>query len=106
MAKYIVAASYTPDGIKGLLSKGGSARRDAVSKTVAEIGGKVESFYFAFGSDDAFVIVDLPDNVAAAALGLAVAASGMVATRTIVLLTPEELDKAAKMTVNYRAPGS
>lgn len=106
MAKYLVIASYNADGIKGLLSKGGSARRDAVSKAVAGVGGKVESFYFAFGPDDAYVVVDVPDNVAAAALGLAVSASGMVSARTVVLLTPEEMDRAAKTTINYQAPGS
>ena len=106
MAKYLVVASYSADGIKGVLSTGGTARRDAVSKMAAELGGKVESFYFAFGEGDAYVIIDLPDNVAAAAVGLAVAASGMASTRTIVLLTPDEIDRAAKTKVDYRAPGS
>jgi uncharacterized protein with GYD domain len=106
MAKYLIVASYTADGIKGVLSKGGTARRDAVAKTVADLGGQVESFYFAFGEDDAYVIVDLPDNVSAAAVGMAVGASGMVTSRTVVLLTPEEIDKAAKTQLAYRAPGS
>ena len=106
MAKYLIVASYTADGIKGVLSKGGTARRDAVAKTVADLGGQVESFYFAFGEDDAYVTVDLPDNVSAAAVGMAVGASGMVTSRTVVLLTPEEIDKAAKTQLAYHAPGS
>jgi uncharacterized protein with GYD domain len=106
MPKYLVIASYTAEGAKGVLAKGGSARRDAVEKTVADLGGRVESFYFAFGEDDAFVTIDLPDNVAAAALGLAVGASGATSLRTIVLLTPEEIDRAAQVTVAYKKPGS
>lgn len=106
MAKYLFVASYTSQGVKGVIAKGGTARREAVEKMVADIGGHVESFYFAFGEGDAFVTVDLPDNVGAAALGLAVGASGMAATRTIVLLTPEEIDRAAATQVNYAPPGS
>ena len=63
----------------------------------------MESFYFGFGEGDAYVIIDLPDNVAAAAVGLAVSATGLASTKTIVLLTPEEIDKAAKMQVDYKA---
>ena len=106
MAKYLVVASYTAEGIKGVLQKGGTARRDAVAKMAAGLGGSVESFYFAFGDADAYVTVDLPDNVSAAAVGLAVSATGLVSTKTVVLLTPEEIDKAAKTQVGYSAPGS
>ena len=105
MAKYLIIASYTAEGMKGVISKGGSARRDAVAKTVADLGGQVDSFYFAFGDEDAYVTVDLPDNTSAAAIGMAVGASGMVRTKTVVLLTPEEIDKAAKTQLAYRAPG-
>jgi len=105
MAKFLIAASYTADGVKGLLQAGGTARVAAVRKTVEGLGGTVESFYFAFGSDDALVTVDLPDNVSAAALGLAVSASGMTTARTTVLLTPEEIDTATKKQVAYTPPG-
>lgn len=106
MAKYLVVASYTAEGIKGVISKGGSARKDAVAKMVTGLGGKMESFYFGFGEGDAYVIVDLPDNVSAAAVGLAVSATGLASTKTVVLLTPEEIDRAAKMHVGYAAPGA
>jgi uncharacterized protein with GYD domain len=106
MAKYLVAASYTAEGIAGVMKEGGTARVNVVEKMVAGLGGKVESFHFAFGADDAFVIIDLPDNVSAAALGLAVGASKAVNVRTTVLLTPEEVDRAAKMKVDYTAPGA
>jgi len=105
MAKYLIIASYTAEGMKGVISKGGSDRRDAVAKTVADLGGQVESFYFAFGDEDAYVIVDLPENVSAAAVGMAVGASGMARTKTVVLLTPEEIDRAAQTQVAYRPPG-
>jgi uncharacterized protein with GYD domain len=106
MAKYLVVASYTAEGIKGIVSKGGSARKEAVTKMVTGLGGKVESFYFGFGEGDAYVIVDLPDNVSAAAVGLAVSATGLASTKTVVLLTAEEIDRAAKTQVTYKAPGA
>ncbi|HET7490166.1 MAG TPA: GYD domain-containing protein [Acidimicrobiales bacterium] len=106
MAKYLIVASYTSPGVKGVVTKGGTSRREAVEKMVADLGGHVESFYFGFGDGDAFVTVDLPDNVGAAAISMAVGASGMATTRTIVLLTPEEIDRAAATSVNYVPPGS
>jgi len=105
MAKYLITASYTAEGVKGLLKGGGTARADAVTKTIAGLGGTLESFHFAFGADDAIVIVDLPDNVSAAAVGLAVAATGLTTARTTVLLTPDEIDRAAQLQVNYSPPG-
>jgi uncharacterized protein with GYD domain len=105
MAKYLITASYTTEGVKGLLQAGGTARAEVVRKTVEGLGGRLESLHFAFGADDAVVIVDLPDNVSAAALGLAVSATGHINARTTVLLTPEELDAAAKLQVNYTPPG-
>lgn len=106
MPKYLFTASYTTDGVKGLVKEGGTGRRDAVAKLAASAGGSVESFYYAFGSDDAFVVVDLPDHEAASAVALTVAASGAVQLRTTVLLTPEEIDAAAGRAVEYRPPGS
>ena len=105
MAKYLITASYTAEGVKGLLKGGGTARADAVTKTIEGLGGTLESFHFAFGADDAIVIVDLPDNVSAAAVGLAVAATGLTTARTTVLLTPDEIDRAAQLQVNYTPPG-
>lgn len=106
MAKYLIVASYTNPGIKGVIAKGGTARREAVERMVADLGGHMESFYFGFGEGDAFVIADLPDNVGAAAVSLAVGASGMASTKTTVLLTSEEVDRAAATSVNYAPPGS
>ena len=105
MPKFLITASYTLEGIKGVQSKGGSARREAVKEALEGLGGSLEAFYFGFGDDDAYVIGDLPSNEAAAAVALAVGASGGATTKTTVLLTPEEVDSAAKQSVSYRAPG-
>ncbi len=105
MPRYMIAASYTAQGEQGLLSKGGSARRTSVTEMVEKLGGTVETFDFAFGKDDVYTVVDLPDNVTAAAIGLAVGASGLTTLRTIVLLTPEEIDAAAQKHADYHGPG-
>ena len=106
VAKYLIEASYLGEGLRGLLKEGGSSRREAVDKLVASVGGKVESFYYAFGDVDAYVLVDVPDNVAAAAVALTVGASGAVKLKTTVLMTPEEVDQATKKSPAYRAPGA
>lgn len=105
MPKYLIMASYTAEGAKGLLKDGGSKRRQAAEAVVKSIGGKVESFYFAFGTHDAYVVIDAPDNAAVAAMSLAINASGAVQTKTVVLLTPEEIDQATKKSTAYQPPG-
>ena len=105
MPKYLIEASYTSEGAKGLLKDGGSKRRQAAEQAIKSAGGKLEAFYFAFGDRDAFVIVDAPDHATIAAASVAINASGAVQTRTIVLLTPEEIDQATKKSVKYIAPG-
>jgi len=106
MAKYMIQANYSSEGLKGLLKEGGSGRRKAVDALLASVGGKAEGFYYAFGDVDAFVIVDVPDNVTAAAVALTVGASGAVGIKTTVLMTPEEVDQAIKKSPAYRAPGA
>jgi uncharacterized protein with GYD domain len=106
MPKFLIEASYTLDGVKGVQSAGGSSRRDAVAAVAESVGGQLESFHFAFGDSDAIVIVDLPDNESAAAVALTVNAAGGAVVKTVVLLTPEEVDAAAKRSVDYRPPGS
>jgi uncharacterized protein with GYD domain len=106
MPKYLIQASYTPAGVEGVRSKGGSSRRDAVADTASSLGGQMESFYFGFGDHDAHVILDLPDNEAAAAVALTVNGAGGATAKTTVLLTPEQVDEAAKRSVDYRSPGS
>jgi uncharacterized protein with GYD domain len=106
MPKYLIEASYTNEGIKGVRSAGGSSRRDAVKAMVDGVGGSLESFHFGFGEHDAYVIADLPNNEAATAVALTVNASGGATVKTTVLLTPEEVDAAAQQSVDYRPPGN
>ena len=106
MPKFLIEASYTLDGVKGVQSAGGTSRRDAVAAVADSVGGKLESFYFAFGDSDAYVVVDLPDNESAAAVALTVNSSGGATLKTTVLLTPDEVDAAAKRSVDYRPPGA
>jgi uncharacterized protein with GYD domain len=107
MGKYLFQARYTSEGTKGLSADGGTKRREVVEKACAAVGGKCESFYFAFGDVDAYVVCDLPDATAATALALAVNQSGKASVTTTVLMTCEEVDQAAKTVakVTYRPPG-
>ena len=106
MPKYLIEASYTRDGIEGVMRAGGSSRGAAVKEAAGSVGGELESFHFAFGDHDAIVIVEAPDNEAAAAIALTVNASGGAVAKTTVLLTPEEVDAAAERSVAYTAPGA
>jgi uncharacterized protein with GYD domain len=106
VAKYLIQGSYTQSGVQGLLKEGGTGRADAIGKLLADLGGSLEAFYFAFGDDDVYAIAEVPDNTTAAAISLAVGASGAVNVKTTVLLAPEEMDRAAKQTVSYRPPGA
>jgi uncharacterized protein with GYD domain len=105
MPKFLFLASYSPEGLKGVQSAGGSSRRETISRLADSVGGTLESFHFAFGERDAYVIVDLPDNEGAAAIALTANASGTVSVETVALLTPEEVDAAAKRSVDFSPPG-
>jgi uncharacterized protein with GYD domain len=105
MPKYLIEASYSAEGAKGLTKAGGTARRAEVQKMVESLGGRLEVFYFVFGENDVHVILDLPENLTAAAISLGVMSSGAARIRTSVLLTAEEIDQAVKKPVDYRPPG-
>lgn len=105
MPRYLWQISYTTTGAKGLLSEGGSARRDAITAMVESVGGHVEVCYYAFGSTDLYVIGEVPDEVAAASLSLRTAVAGAARSQTVALLTPEQLDEATHREASYRPPG-
>ena len=105
MPKYLAHASYTVEGLKGLLKDGGTKRREVIGQLAEGLGGKLEAFYYAFGDDDVFAILDFPDNVSAMAVSMALNASGAATVKTTVLITPEEVDQATKKTIDYRPPG-
>ena len=106
MPKFLFEASYTSEGVKGIRSAGGSARREIIAQMAESVGGRLESFHFAFGDRDAYVIVELPDNESATAVALTANSSGAVTVETVALLTPEEVDAAAGRSVDYSPPGS
>ena len=105
MAKFLIQASYTAEGARGLLKDGGTKRRQAAESAIKSVGGAMEGFYIAHGDNDAYVIVDAPDYATVAAASIAINASGAVRTKTVALLSAEDIDNAVKRTVNYRAPG-
>ena len=88
MPKYLIKANYTLEGLKGVRAKGARSRADVVGNMVNGMGGTVESFYFAFGDDDVYVVADLPDD-----------------TSAVKLLTVEQADAALGLSVDYVPPG-
>ena len=106
MPKYLFQASYTQEGLQGLLNEGGTQRREAVENMAAALGGSLEAFYYAFGDCDIYAIADLPDDATATAASLVVGASGAGSVKTTVLITPETVDEAAGKAVDYRPPAS
>jgi uncharacterized protein with GYD domain len=103
MSKYLLEVDYTLEGIKAIKSGGGTTRVAAATELIESLGGKLESFHFAFGKTDAYVVADFPDNESAAAASLAVSAGGGA---TVSLLTGAEVDAAAAKKTTYRPPGS
>jgi uncharacterized protein with GYD domain len=106
MAKYLFRGSYSPQGAAGLMKEGGTSRRKQIAEMISNMGGELESLYFAFGDDDVVGIVDVPDIVTGAGISLAVNAGGAVALTITQLITPEEMDAAGQMVVNYSPPGT
>jgi uncharacterized protein with GYD domain len=106
MPKFLLKASYTREGVQGLLREGGTGRRSAIEQLAQGLGGSIEAFYFALGEDDVYVIADMPDNVTAVAVSGVVNAAGAVHLTTIPLVTAEEVDEATKKSVDYRPPGA
>ena len=96
MAKYLFAVSYSVEGSGGILKEGGTMGRDMAEGLAQSVGGTVESFYYAFGDVDAYLIADLPDNESAVAASLIAGASGGVVLQTTPLITVEQMDAASK----------
>src|SRR5690242_14756776 len=105
MPKYMMLATYTADGVKGLISDSASGRKADVQAAVKALGGHIEAFYYALGPYDVVSIVDLPSSVSAAAFSLTTAGSGAVRVETVPLLSVEEVDQALELQPKYRAPG-
>jgi uncharacterized protein with GYD domain len=106
MPKFLWQVNYTAQGAKGLQSESATSRRAAVEGLVQGLGGTIDAWHYAFGEYDLVVIADLPSTSAAAALSLAVSASGAARITTTPLFGQDEMDAAAAMSVPYRAPGA
>ncbi len=106
MPKYLITATYSAEGMKGLLREGGSERRKVIADIAKNLDGELESYYYAFGGNDVFSVIDLPDNVSAAAMAANISAGGMVRCAVTVLVTPEEMDKASRTKMYFRPPGN
>lgn len=105
MPKYMIQASYVGEGLKGLIKEGGTKRREEVAKVIESMGGKLESFYYAFGDYDVVGVAEMPDSASSVAFSLMINASGVINAKTTVLLNPEDIDQATKKVVDYRPPG-
>ena len=105
MGKYLVTASYTAEGAKGLLKDGGTKRLQVVRELLKGAGATLDAGYFALGEQDVILIVDAPDHASVTAIALATNSSGAVRVNTTVLLTPQEVDAATKKSVKYTPPG-
>jgi len=105
MPKFLIEASYTAEGFKGLQKDKAAGRTQAVKNALKAVDGQLECLYWCLGDRDAIAIVDLPNTVAASALASSISATGLVRTRTTALLTAQEIDAALAKTVSYQAPG-
>ncbi|MFD5424058.1 GYD domain-containing protein [Streptomyces sp. NPDC127084] len=106
MPKYLIQSSYTAEGAKGLMAEGGTGRKEAVERTLRSCGGSLEWMYYAIGTDDLYVVADMPDEISLVATSMAARASGAVTSRAVPLLSPEDMDAAVRKTVDFRAPGA
>ena len=103
MPRFLLIARYEAQGARAVMAAGGSARRSAFEHAVLDLEGRLESFDFALGEADVYAIVALPDRAAAAALSLTITGGGVASVRTVALLTPAEVDRAARLHPDYPA---
>ena len=108
MAYFLLQGTYTPESWKSLVNKPVD-RVEVVRKVIEKLGGKVEGAWFAFGDYDVVMIMQMPDNISAAAFSLAVAAGGAFkAHKTTPLMTIADGIEAMKKAsgAGYQPPGS
>jgi uncharacterized protein with GYD domain len=103
--KYLFKVSYSASGMRGVITEGAASREEFIGKLSANLGGQLESFYFAFGPTDVYATVSIPDDITAAAVAMAIGASGVGSIETVKLITAEEADAARAIDTGYRAPG-
>lgn len=108
MSSYLIQVSYSTEAVASLI-KNPQNRTEAVRKSIEKLGGKLTGFWLSFGDYDVVVIADIPDNIKAAAMSMAVAASGTAkSVKTTPLLSAEDAVAAFKKAGNsgYKAVGA
>ncbi len=105
MPKFLLRGSYTAGGVEAAIKGGFANRQQYVTSVIEGLGGSVESCYWAYGSDDVILILDVPDASAAVATSLAVNQAGSLQLTTTPLLTAAEMDAAVAQLPAYRPPG-
>jgi len=96
MAHYLVEVAYTPEAWAAMV-KNPQDRAEAVEGPIKKLGGKMERFWMSFGEFDVVGVVDMPNNIAAAAFAMAVAAGGACRNvKTTPLLSTKEGVEALK----------
>ncbi len=106
MPFYLVQASYSSQATAAMI-KNPQDRAAATRPVFERMGGKLHGLWLAFGEYDVVAIAEVPDNVSAAAISMAVGATGALsAYRTTALLTPAEATEAMKKAgaVGYQPP--
>ena len=106
MPRYLWKVDYSVEGLRGVVKEGAASRSAFIDKLVSNLGGHLESFDFAFGHPDLYMIAELPDDTKAAAVAIAVGASGVGSIETVKLITPAEADAALAIETGYRPPGA
>ena len=108
MPLYLTRFSYTPQTWAKLIENP-EDRRKAAETFIASVGGKLHGFWYAFGTHDGYSLWEAPDNVAMAAVAMAISGGGALSSlETTVLLTVDETIDALRKAkqVRYRAPGA
>ncbi len=108
MAYFLVQAAYTPESWKAQIRDQPNIE-DRLRPSIQNLGGRIDSIYYAFGDHDVIAIVEFPSNDAAAAFSLMASAGGAVKTvKTTPLMTVSEglqaMGKASSAASLYKAP--
>lgn len=106
MSHYLLQVAYTAAAAKAMVDSPQN-REDVARKAIESLGGRLNSFHFCFGPFDAVLIIEMPDNVSAAALALAVSAAGGVSrfVTTPLMATADGVAAMQKAkTAVYMAP--
>ncbi len=100
MPSYMLQVSYSAEALASMIKRPQN-RGEAVRKPIEKLGGKINSFWFTFGDYDIVAIIEMPNNVSAAAFALAVGAGGACKNvKTTPLLSAEEGISAMKKAGN------